>query len=197
MATSPIETLISAVPPGRSRLLRWAVVWATLLGVAGCATSPFSKSIRLSTERQPSFSEISARPDAYKGRMVMLGGVIVRTNNLPNFTEVEVLQKSLDSSDRPEDVDISDGRFLIRCQGFLDSAVYAKGREVTVAGKVEGKESKPLDQINYTYPVIGCNEIHLWANRPAYTYYPYPAPYWYDPWWRGWPGYYPYWYPYW
>jgi len=125
----------------------------------------------------------------------MLGGSIVQTSNLPKFTELEVLQKPLDSSDRPEDVDTSAGRFLIRCNRFLDSAVYAKGREVTVAGEVKGKESKPLDQINYTYPVIGCNEIHLWATRPTYTYY--PMPYWYDPWWRGWPGYYPYWYPYW
>ncbi|HYE38107.1 Slp family lipoprotein [Methylocaldum sp.] len=195
MATTSIETLISAVLSGRSNLLRLTLLWATILSIAGCATSPFSKSIRATTEKQPSFSEISARPDAYKGRTVMLGGVIVQTSNLPNVTEIEVLQKSLDSSDRPEDVDVSAGRFLIRCQGFLDSAVYAKGREVTVAGEVKGKETKPLDQINYAYPVIGCNEIHLWATRPTYTYY--PSPYYYDPWWRGWPGYYPYWYPYW
>jgi len=195
MAMSPTETLISPDLPNRSNWLRRALLWIALLGVAGCSTSPFSKSIRATTEKQPSFPEISARPDAYKGRVIMLGGVIVQTSNLPKFTEIEVLQKPLDSSDRPEDVDVSSGRFLVRCNRFLDSAVYAKGREVTVAGEVKGKESKPLDQINYTYPVIGCTEIHLWANRPTYTYY--PMPYWYDPWWRGWPGYYPYWYPYW
>lgn len=195
MAASPIKSLISEILPAKAKLLRMLLLWMTVLSVAGCAISPFSKPVRNATKTQPSFSEISARPDAYKGRMAMLGGVIVQTSNRPQFTEIEVVQKPLDRSDRPEDVDISAGRFLIRCNRFLDSAVYAKGREVTVAGEIQGKESKPLDQINYNYPIIGCNEIHLWATRPTYTYY--PMPYWYDPWWRGWPGYYPYWYPYW
>ncbi|WP_156912605.1 Slp family lipoprotein [Methylocaldum szegediense] len=195
MAMSPIETLSAAPLSNQLNWCRWLVIWITLLSVAGCSTSPFSKSVRTVTKKQPSFYEIIARPEAYKGRTVMLGGVIVQTTNRPQFTEIEVVQKPLDRSDRPEDVDTSAGRFLIRCNRFLDSAVYAKGREVTVAGEVQGKETKPLDQINYTYPVIGCKEIHLWATRPTYVYY--PMPYWYDPWWRGWPGYYPYWYPYW
>jgi outer membrane lipoprotein len=182
---------LSAVRPGLMGLLLCSVL-------AGCATSPISKPLRQAAEKQPSFAEIGARPDAYKGRTVLLGGTIVQTTNLPKTTEIEVLQKPLDRyDDRPEETDQSSGRFLVRCQGFLDSAVYAKGREITVAGEVRGQESRPLDQIQYPYPVIGCKEIHLWPKRPPAAYYGYPPSYWYDPWWRGWPGYYPYWYPYW
>ncbi|CAL1241143.1 Slp family lipoprotein [Candidatus Methylocalor cossyra] len=182
---------------------RWARLLPRLAGLlipilmVGCASSPISKPLRQATEKQPSFAEINARPDAFKGRMVRLGGVIVQTLNKPKVSEVEVLQKPLQKyDDRPQDTDASLGRFLVRCPGFLDPAVYAKGREVTVAGEVEGRETRPLDQIQYTYPVIGCKQIYLWPQQPAVAY-AYPPYYWSYPWWGGWPGYYPYWYPYW
>lgn len=165
--------------------------------LTGCTVSPIAKPLRAAAEHQPTFTDIAARPEAYKGRAVLLGGTIVQTTNLPKSTEIEVLQKPLARyNDRPEDSDRSYGRFLIRCPGFLDSAIYAKNRDVTVAGTIEGQETRPLDQIQYTYPVIGCQDIHLWPNQ-SQAIYAYPPPYGYGPWWRGWPGYYPYWYPYW
>jgi outer membrane lipoprotein len=165
--------------------------------LAGCATSPISKPLRQAVGKQPAFTEISARPKAFKGHTVILGGTIVQTTNLPKTTEIEVLQKPLSRySDRPKETDRSSGRFLARCQGFLDSAIYEKGREITVAGIIEGRETRPLDQIQYPYPVIDCKEIHLWPT-PSPSAYAYPPPYGYSPWWGGWPGYYPYWYPYW
>jgi outer membrane lipoprotein len=183
--------------PFRRGLPRLILLLA-LAALAGCATSPFSKQVRQAAKRQPSFADLSARPEAYKGHTVLLGGTIIQTTNRSNATEIEVLQRPLDSWDeRPEDTDQSYGRFLIRCPRFLDSAVYAKDREITVAGEVQGKEVRPLDQTQYPYPVIGCTQIQLWSIRPPVAYYPYPGPYGYGPWWGGWPGYYPYWYPYW
>lgn len=183
--------------PFRRGLPRLILLLA-LTALAGCATSPFSKQIRQAAKRQPSFADLSAHPEAYKGRAVLLGGTIIQTTNRSNATEIEVLQRPLDSWDeRPEDTDQSYGRLLVRCPRFLDSAVYAKDREITVAGEVQGKEVRPLDQTQYPYPVIGCTQIHLWPIRPPVAYYPYPGPYGYGPWWGGWPGYYPYWYPYW
>ncbi len=165
--------------------------------LAGCSASPISKPLRQAAAQQPPFTAIAARPEAFTGRTVLLGGSIVRTTNLPKTTEIEVLQKPLDPyDDGPEDSDRSSGRFLARCPGFLDSAIYAKGRDITVAGSVEGQETRPLDQIQYTYPVMSCQELHLWPNQPPAPYYsPYPYGY-YGPGWGGWPGY-PYWYPYW
>lgn len=161
--------------------------------LGGCATSPFPASVRQAAKSQPTFADIRARPEAYKGRVVLLGGSIVQTTNLAKATEIEVLQKPLDSyDDRPEDTDRSSGRFLVRCQGFLDSAIYTKGREVTAAGPVQAPEIRPLDQTQYTYPVIGCDQLHLWPELPP-VIYSYPPPYW-GPYWHGWG--YPYWYPY-
>ena len=179
------------------RRLSYLLLMALL---TGCATSPFPKTFRQAAKQQPSLPELSAHPEAYKGRTVLLGGTIVETTNQPKTTEIEILQKPLSGyDDRPQDTDQSSGRFLARCEGFLDSAVYAKGREVTVAGEVQGREVRQIDQVQYPYPVVSCKKIHLWPNRPSVVY-SYPSPYGYGPygpWWRGWPGYYPYWYPYW
>jgi outer membrane lipoprotein len=197
------STIISGqtLPPlwnkrfGRIRLGLGCLLLLSIL--AGCAISPISKPLRQAAKSQPAFTEISARPDAFKGRTVILGGTIVQTTNQPKTTEIEILQKPLSRySDRPQETDRSFGRFLARCQGFLDSAVYEKGRDITVAGIVEGREVRPLDQIRYPYLVIECKEIHLWPN-PLPSAYAYPPYYGYPRWWGGWPGYYPYWYPYW
>jgi outer membrane lipoprotein len=175
-----------------ARLLALGVV----VLVAGCATSPVSKEMRQAAKSQPPFDLVKANPAAYKGRPVILGGIIVKTANLPKMTEVEILQRPLSSyNDRPADTDLSQGRFLARCPGFLDSAVYTEGREVTVSGTVAGQETRALDQTQYPYPVIACSSIYLWPNRPPPAYYYYP-PYGYGPWGYGWGGY-PYWYPYW
>lgn len=188
------------VQPSAASARRWPLSLSLLIAffLVGCNASPFSAQLRKDTKLQPSFAQISANPAAFKDRPVLLGGSIVQTTNQANGTELEILQKPLDSfDDRPEDTDQSFGRFLARCPGFLDSAIYAKGREVTVAGVVSGREERPLDQTQYPYPVVQCRQIHLWPNQPPAAYnYPYYYGGW-GPWGRGWPGYYPYWYPYW
>lgn len=100
-------------------------------------------------------------PDACKGKMVMLGGIIISSRNSNEGTYLEVLQQPLDRSERPEDTDMTLGRFIIFYGGYLDSAVYAPGRAVTVAGKVRGKTVRPLDTIEYTYPLIESVELHI------------------------------------
>ena len=166
-----------------------------LLG--GCATSPFSQSIQTAANTQPPFSSIIARPQAYEGRILILGGEILRTQNLPSYSEIEVLQEPLNQSDRPQKADVSFGRFLIRCPGYLDPTIYAKGRQISVAGKLQGQEARPIYQLNYVYPVVDCLKLHLWP-IPEPEYYNRPV-YGYDRWW-GRPGFYPYFYwryPYW
>lgn len=64
---------------------------------------------------------------------------------------------------RPKDVDDSDGRFLALYDGYLDTAIYTRGREVAVAGDIRGKKVLPLGQIDYTYPFIFIKEIHLFT----------------------------------
>jgi outer membrane lipoprotein len=128
------------------------------------------------------FSEIQKSPETYVKKTVLWGGVIIETTNKQNETLIKVLQTELDAEKRPENLDISSGRFLVHYPGFLDLVIYAKGREITVVGEIVGKEVFKVGEIQYIYPVVLSKEIHLWEKRSEYMYgYP---PYWdYNPYW--------------
>jgi outer membrane lipoprotein len=158
---------------------------------------PLSKEILLQVDPALTFGDVQKNPDAYAGKMVLWGGVIIEAYNKQQETVLKVLQTELDYQKRPTRLDHSLGRFLIRQPDFLDPAIYKEGREITVAGKVAGKEVQPLGNSQYTYPVVAAKELYLWEWRPVYQpIYPYP-PWYYDPYYVGWPRY-PYWgHPWW
>ncbi|MEW6674706.1 MAG: Slp family lipoprotein [Nitrospirota bacterium] len=149
-----------------------------------------SEGLREEAVKEIPFSEIVKNPDAHKGKTVIVGGEIINSRNLKEGTEIEVLQKPLDSQGRPKEVDISEGRFLIFNIGYLDTAIYSRGRKITVAGTIKGKKTLHLGEIEYTYPVIEPKELHLWG-KSVERYYIYPEPLWHLYWSSYW--YYPYW----
>lgn len=126
-------------------------------------------------KRDIAFSEVAKTPETFKGESVIWGGVIVETIARTDDTLVIVRQTDLDFQKRPINLDISAGRFMIRYKGFLDPAIYTKDREVTVVGKIAGKEERPVGDYRYTYPVIDTGDLRLWEKRVDYPYY-------YDPW---------------
>ena len=139
---------------------------AALLG-AGCAATPFPDELTRSVNRALTLTELRARPAAHVGAHVILGGDIVATVPRPGETEVEVLSKRLGGGDVPERSDRTDGRFLVRTREFLDPAVYAPGRRLTVLGAVAGSEERRLGELPYAYPVISAERIKLWpADTP-------------------------------
>jgi outer membrane lipoprotein len=79
-----------------------------------------------------------------------------------------VLQYPLGFRNKPSVDSGSEGRFIVEAPGFLDPVVYSAGRQVTVAGIVDGKEVLPLGEINYAYPVVMSREIYLWPVDDAY-----------------------------
>ena len=158
----------------------------------GCAY-PISENLRQEAQKNLSFSMVFQDPLAYKGTIVIWGGKIIKTFNRKHGTEILVLQTPLNWRERPEEEESSRGRFIAKSPGFLDAAVYRAGRKVTVAGEVSGKETLPVGEIEYPYPVVMIREIHLWPKEKAYYYPPpdyywgwglYPPPYPYG-WWHG------------
>ncbi len=147
---------------------------------------PISKGMRATLDPQVSMSGLFASPDNYAGKRVMLGGTIVETRNFPGKSEIEVVQKEIDSSGRVSGSDTTLGRFLFRRQGYLESEIYAKGREVIGAGKLVGSQLGKIGDREYRFPVIEVEELHLKETYPQYPYY-------YDPYYPNY--YYPYYYP--
>jgi outer membrane lipoprotein len=141
------------------------LLFLVIISILGCA-HVISKELRDKAYGEPPLSALFKDPDEFKGRIVILGGVIVSTTNTEEGTYIEVLQKPLDYRGRPEDTDTSYGRFIIFSEGYLDTAIYSQGRELTVAGEVMGKKLLPLGEIQYPYPLIKSKELHLF--EPSY-----------------------------
>jgi outer membrane lipoprotein len=153
-------------------------VLITLLAVL-TACAPMSQDIRRQADQSAPFSEIQKSPDKFNGMVVIWGGVVIEITNLKESTAIKVMQTALDSQERPTDLDRSEGRFIILVDRFLDPDIFKKGRQVTVGGEIIGKETQPIGEIQYIYPVVRAKELKLWE-QPV----PYP-PYYYDPWYWG------------
>jgi len=177
----------------RGKFSRRSIILVAVLSILGCAPV-ISKPLREQAEKDLSFSAVFKNPDAHKGKVVIWAGEIIEAKNTKEGTLIEVLQKPADFFGAPEEVDRSEGRFLVLHPSYLDVAVYSKGREVTVAGEVDGKRTMTLGEIQYTYPLVLAKEIYLWPDTSKERLAPYPYPvypwWWYDPFWRPW--YYPY-----
>lgn len=152
--------------------LYWIVF--LLLGV-GCA-HPISKGFRNQVDPALSFNQIMQSPNDHVGKKVVWGGTIVKTRNLKNMTEIEVVEKDLDCFGYPSNGDTSRGRFLFRKQGYLEAEIFTKDRMVTGAGTVVASKSGKIGDVEYEFPVIEVEELKLWDQPyPGYGYGPYLA----------------------
>jgi outer membrane lipoprotein len=177
------------------QLLKVMAFWCILLTLSACAY-PISKETRAKGEEDDSvFTRVLKDPTSYAGSIILWGGKIIETLNYPNGTEIFVLETPVDYKELPESEKYSHGRFIARTSKLLDPSIYAKGKWITVAGEVVGKETMPLGKTWYTYPVVQIREVNLWdqgTHSPArsewpsfgYGYSPYDRSYgwgWYDP----------------
>jgi outer membrane lipoprotein len=111
------------------------------------------------------FEQLLENPEAHKGKIVLLGGTIIETENFSDRTLIVVLQRPLGFQKKPITEDVSRGRFIIYTLGFLDPAIYRHGRKITAVGSVMGREVRPLGKIEYSYPVVEKKELYLWPSE--------------------------------
>ena len=170
-------------------MLKLIVVGGACLILAACASVP-----------QPlkgEFASVVPRDAAQAdGSHVRWGGEIVRTEPEATRTCIYALSRPLNSRARPMYKSESMGRFVACRQGFYDPEIFAKGRDITVTGTLNGTLSRKVGQYDYPYPLVEADSIYLWPviqPLPPGGYY---NPYFYDPFWG--PSYWgggPFWYP--
>jgi outer membrane lipoprotein len=149
--------------------------------------------------RDVPFDLLRESSDAYKGRLFILGGIIVNTRFTETGSQIEALYVPVDSSGYLKERTHAQGRFLAlypRSRGLLDPLVYRKGREITLAGSFLESRKGKIDEMDYTYPVFEIRQIYLWEEErygayPPYYYPYYNYPFLYDPWGRPYPN--PFW----
>lgn len=173
------------------------IVSAALL-LAACAPVLNRELMREGVRDLP-MSELREAPDNYKGKLFILGGLIVNSKLTETGSQIEALYAPVDSSGYLKEGQHVQGRFLAiypRTKGLLDPVVYKKGREITLAGEFLETRKGKIDDMEYIYPVFEIRQIYLWE-EPRYYYSSYYYPYYYnypflyDPWGRPYPG--PFW----
>jgi len=131
-----------------------------LLFVYSCAHVISKESLK-SVDKSVKVEDIFSITEQLKGKTVLIGGMILNVKNEEKITYIEVVEKPINFLGYPEDTDISRGRFVVVYDGFLDSAIYSRGKFVTVVGEIKGTIVGKIENADYKYPVIKCKEIKL------------------------------------
>jgi outer membrane lipoprotein len=152
------------------RLVSFKSLWVvTFILVTACASQRVvPELLEPLVDRTVGFREILSAPESYQGKVVVLGGVVLKAKRLKAGTQIELLQLPLDTRERPIlDRQQSLGRFLAIQQEFLDPATIVEGTAMTIVGEVSGAKTDYLDDVEYQYPVVIMKHLHPWP-VPSY-----------------------------
>ena len=146
--------------------MKRARLWVLLslgLMITGCATIP--PVIRYPPAEDLQLAEVRENVDAYTGKPVRWGGSIVSVNNEKDGAWIEVVDHELNRYGVSQDLDRSSGRFLVRTAEFLDPAIYAPRRLITVAGTLAGSKQGTIGDYAYRFPVVKPITLYLWPRE--------------------------------
>jgi outer membrane lipoprotein len=183
--------------------MKYLSLLALCLSLTACSTLP--PAIEDPPAVDISYSQASSDAARYRGAPVRWGGVIIEILNEQSFSRLQVMAYPLNSYGRPVRDKPPQGRFYVYSNEFLDPAVYAKDREITAAGLLNGDEELMIGKKPLRLPRLNVRTLHLWPeyDRSPYYYnrgfgpggfYPYPGYYGYYGYpyfWGGYYGYYP------
>ncbi len=112
-----------------------------------------------------SFADLKSSPREYVGRTVMIGGNVIKAKRTEAGTELEILQLPTEKEGTLTEERLrSEGRFLAVREQFLDPASLPQGTPITVIGTVKGETTRPLDESEYTYPILVVKHIIDWSS---------------------------------
>lgn len=131
--------------------------------------------------------KIRTAPETAKGRLFILGGLIVAVKNEQSGSTIEAIFIGVDEKGYLKEGEYGP-RFLARTGDFIDPVIYKAGRTVTVAGEFTGIEKGRIGEMEYEYPIFEIKDLYLWPEEkvhamPPWWYDPWYY-WWYDPWWR-------------
>ncbi len=176
------------MPRMQVKLPQGIVILSIAAVLAACASSSGTVDSAQGGPQAPPFSQIKTAPDSFKGQTLVLGGQVLAARRMKDGTRIEVLQLPLNDSQQPTlDLMKSEGRFVAIQREFLDPATLPHGTFVTITGEVTGSITLPLDETDYSYPVIDIKNVRTWmpaqdSNQWRSRPYPYYSPFWHPYW---------------
>lgn len=150
------------------RILLMAAIPLVLL-ITGCTHIISDQSLERA-DRSIGFSELRKNPDAYRGKFIILGGVVTGVKKVRGVVQLEMMEYPLDSGEMPDISARPGGQFLVILPPGIGYASFQPGMMVTMAGEVVGAEVKSLENVEDRYPVLVAKEIHIVIRSPGGYY---------------------------
>lgn len=128
-------------------------------------------------------SEIKQYPVLNRGKLFILGGIIVKTTLTKEGSLIEAIFVPVNSWGYLKGYTTTNERFLALYRGkdLLDPLIYSEKREITLAGEFIEIRKGNIGEMEYDYPLFEIKQIYLWEEykEPGYNSYPpyYPPPY--------------------
>lgn len=149
-------------------LLSLRFVWLlSLFALGACGGPPFvvPPELQEQLDREATFAKMFESPNAYKGHVVMLTGMVLNIEILPKFTRVEFLQLPLDEDGAPvSDLYASQGRFLVNCHHeVINPLQIPPGTRMSVIGEMQG--TSRIEGSNYPYITLESKAIHVYPQE--------------------------------
>lgn len=155
-----------------SHLTKFSWLGLAALLLTGCATLPGQDSIQSAdglsgNDQSVKLSSVRQNPDAFSQSEVKWGGEVQKVENRDNKTFIEVVERPLNRSGRPQLGSLSRGRFIAVVPDFLEPTDYRVGRAITVSGNISGVQQGTIGATEYEYPEVAVVDHQLWL--PANT----------------------------
>jgi len=152
------------------------ILFTFALFLQGCSYA-ISPGMADKADKTISFDKLQADPNAFTGKLLILGGTITQVTTVNQGMLIEVDQKQLDYWGKPIRTSRTGGRFIVFHPGYLNPMIYGQGVDITMAGEVLGLSSPMIGDRQYDSPIVLIKELKLWKQDRG----PRAAPQWIDP----------------
>ena len=141
------------------------VLGACLCGLmAGCATGIPSQ-LAAQVSWNPSFVDIRQHPEAYRGSIVALGGIVTHVEAVDAGYRgiVSELPFELSGRYRPAVDQLPRGRFILLIPGQAFPSDLRPGAEVTVVGEILGAGTLSEAGVDDRVPLLEARHVKVWG----------------------------------
>jgi len=138
---------------------KWQTVFTLLLFISiSACTGVLTEQVRSTADEGTLFEEIFEDPNRHIGKVVILGGEIVRLQYKGETTEVEFAEIPLYRGGKPALGFDPGEHFFVIFPERIDPFLLKKGKVLTIAGRVIGTRAVR----GFDYPLFAYEEAYVW-----------------------------------
>ena len=139
---------------------RVVILLLPFLFLLGGCSYYLSQESRTLADPSVRFPMLMQDADAYRGKIVLLGGTVVALYQDRHGSTLLIEQHKLDKRNLPDESIPTMGRFLATTSERLDPGKFGSGTLVSLAGTVVGSQVATFQGAQYRLPVVAIREIH-------------------------------------